>query len=195
MKVLILNGPPGIGKDTLANMLCEVAPVIRGEFKHFLYIEAAEWMQEHVKDAENITTAIVKARNENRDLKELPWFLGLSVRRILQIVSEEIIKPTLGNDYFGRVAAYYWYGKYIHHVISDGGFSEEVNAVCEKFGADNVHVVRIERMGFRFGADTRDYINPRLVRCPVSTVGLWDNKPEKTIGYLKDLLLGDHTGK
>jgi len=189
MKVLILNGPPGIGKDTLANMLCEVAPVIRGEFKHFLYVEAAEWIQEHVKSAENITTAIVKARNENRELKELPWFLELSVRRILQIVSEDVVKPALGKDYFGRVAAEYWYGKYIHHVISDGGFSEEVNAVCDKFGAENVTVIRLKAPGFTFETDSRKYLMRDEVACRVITLEVIRGKPESTVKYLKDILL------
>jgi len=189
MKVLILNGPPGIGKDTLANMLCEVAPVIRGEFKHFLYVEAAEWIQEHVKSAENITTAIVKARNENRELKELPWFLELSVRRILQIVSEEVVKPAMGKDYFGRVAAEYWYGKYIHHVISDGGFSEEVNAVCDKFGAENVTVIRLKAPGFTFETDSRKYLMRDEVACRVITLEVIRGKPESTVKYLKDILL------
>jgi len=189
MKVLILNGPPGIGKDTLANMLCEVAPVIRGEFKHFLYVEAAEWMQEHVKSAENITTAIVKARNENRELKELPWFLELSVRRILQIVSEDVVKPALGKDYFGRVAAKYWYGKYTHHIISDGGFSEEVNAVCDKFGAENVTVIRLKAPGFTFETDSRKYLMQDEVACRVITLEVLRGKPESTVKYLKDILL------
>ena len=189
MKVLILNGPPGIGKDTLANMLCEVAPIIRGEFKHFLYVEAAQWIQDHVKGAENITTAIVKARNENRDLKELPWFLELSVRRILQIVSEDVVKPAMGKDYFGRVAAEYWYGKHIHHVISDGGFSEEVNAVCDKFGAENVTVIRLKAPGFTFETDSRKYLMQDEVACRVITLEVIRGKPESTVKYLKDILL------
>ena len=189
MKVLILNGPPGIGKDTLANMLCEVAPVIRGEFKHFLYVEAAQWIQDYVKDAENITTAIVKARNENRELKELPWFLELSVRRILQIVSEDVVKPAIGKDYFGRIAAKYWYGKHIHHVISDGGFSEEVNAVCDKFGAENVTVIRLKAPGFTFETDSRKYLMRDEVACRVITLEVIRGKPESTVKYLKDILL------
>jgi Fe-S cluster assembly ATPase SufC len=160
MKVIILNGPPGCGKDTIANMLCKVAPVLRGEFKGQLYLQTAMLLTEISDDfgGPEISEVEVKERNEDRALKEQPWIGGLSVRRWLQITSEMVVKKDKGSDFFGRAAADLWYGKYIHHVISDGGFIEEVNAVVDKFGQDTVYVVRLFRNGFDFGTDSRRYI-------------------------------------
>lgn len=192
MKVLILNAPPGAGKDTIANLLCKVAPVLRGEFKWQLYVETAEFLSS-LADSLNVsgeyrvfTPTAVQNRNENRELKEVPWVAGVSVRRWLQIVSEMVVKKDKGNDYFGRVAADLWYGKYIHHVISDGGFIDEVNAVVDKFGQDNVYVVRLRRKGFEFGTDTRAYINgSRALECDFH---LEEDNPAPAVQFLQELL-------
>lgn len=193
MKVIILNGPPGCGKDTIANMLCEVAPVLRGEFKWQLYAETAALLESIAEDmgAELdsfpvIDATVVAKRNEDRDLKEEPWIGGLSVRRWLQITSEMVVKKDKGSDFFGRTAADLWYGKCIHHVISDGGFVEEVNAVVEKFGADNVHVVRLHREGFEFGTDTRHYLYGTYAR--ETFIYLEEDNPLPAVQFLQELL-------
>jgi hypothetical protein len=190
MKVIILNGPPGCGKDTIANMLCKVAPVLRGEFKDILYHETAKLLRAIGNDydvpTEYPSYLEVKSQNENRDLKEKPWIGGLSVRRWLQITSEMVVKKDKGSDFFGRAAADLWYGKYIHHVISDGGFIEEVNAVVDKFGPDNVYVVRLHREGFEFGTDTRQYLYGTCAR--ELFFYLEEDNPLPAVQFLQELL-------
>lgn len=193
MKVFILNGPPGCGKDTIARMFCEVAPVLQGEFKAVLYEETANFIEAIAEDMEASTSSFpkiapedVRRRNENRDNKELPWIGGISVRRWLQITSEMVFKKDHGQDYFGRRAADIWYGKYIHHVISDGGFDAEVQAVVDKFGASNVYVVRLHRAGFDFGTDTRTYINgSNAIECDFH---LEEDNPAPAVQFLQELL-------
>jgi len=188
MKVIILNGPPGCGKDTIANMLCKVAPVLRGEFKWQLYLQTAMLLTEISDDfgGPEISEIQVKERNEDRDLKEKPWIGGLSVRRWLQITSEMVVKKDKGSDFFGRAAADLWYGKYIHHVISDGGFIEEVNAVVDKFGQENVYVVRLRRKGYTFGTDTRTYIEGSdALECDFH---LEEDNPLPAVNFLQELL-------
>jgi hypothetical protein len=164
MKVLILNGPPGCGKDTIARLLCWLAPVLHGEFKEVLYEETANFLNNiaaycHTnRDFIKNTAQSIRYRNEQRQLKEEPWLGGLSVRRWLQITSEMVVKKDRGQDYFGVASADRWHSKGTDHVISDCGFIEEVDAVVDRFGAENVYVIRLHREGFSFAVDTRYYI-------------------------------------
>lgn len=165
MKIVIFNGQPGSGKD----QACEFA--VLGEdhlathfsFKHRLI---------------NITLSIFgidwwswDSRYQDRVLKEQPWdrLNGLTQRQALITVSEEMIKPIFGKDFFGKAAV-----DYIHediemskdvgaeipdlYVCSDGGFNEEIVPLCEAFGAENIYIVRIERDGCSWEGDSRNWI-------------------------------------
>jgi hypothetical protein len=192
MKVLILNGPPGCGKDTIAKLLCKMAPVLQGEFKEVLYEETAKLLRsigssfsDDPKDY-SITTSDVRRSNEDRDSKEQPFVGGLSVRRWLQITSEMVVKKDKGQDYFGVAAADLWHSKGTDHVISDGGFIEEVDAVVDRFGVENVHVLRLYRAGFEFGTDTRKYIRGSTAQ--EWSVVLQAENPMDTVKHLYKLL-------
>ena len=155
--VIVLNGPPGVGKDTIARAMTEMlgAPV-KLEFKTQLFTELALWSGVPVHE--------LIARNSDRSLKEVPWdkLKGLSVRQALIHVSEDIIKPRYGAGYFGTAAA-----ARAEQVIeaggvpvfSDGGFNVEIQALASAVGPDvPVLVVRMHRDGCSFDGDSRSYI-------------------------------------
>jgi len=153
--IIILNGPPGCGKDTIANWLRDHAGYAKTCFKHALYEATAGHY--------GIPVTEVIERNENRDLKELPWHQGLSVRQMLIHVSENEIKPKHGKDYFGRKAAARLLGIDRSVVFADGGFIEELQPLKLMFG-DRVKVVRLVRDGYDFTGDSRSYLpDPDLV--------------------------------
>lgn len=193
-KVLILNGPPGIGKDTLANLLHERHPVSVHSFKHELYIQAAK--------ETGIDAHILEKLNSDRELKEArilsidcaPIGAVVSVRQALQMVSEEIIKPRHGEAYFGEAAARYMRGLYCDVVVSDGGFPEEIKAVCREFGPENVAVARLHRGGVDFGTDTRRYIKDEDVPCKCFDVVTFDGLIESAYLKLKEIMY-DRLGK
>jgi hypothetical protein len=97
-----------------------------------------------------------------------------------------VVKKDKGSDFFGRAAADLWYCKYIHHIISDGGFVEEVNAVVDKFGPENVYVVRLHREGFEFGTDTRQYIYGTYAK--ETFFYLEEDNPLPAVQFLQELL-------
>lgn len=151
-KVIVLNGPPGVGKDTIAASLGRMGTRVH-TFKEALLDECANLIR-------NDKVEEFYDRADDRDLKEVFWpVINASPRHFLIHVSEVLIKPQYGSDYFGRVKAEDVIDDVCagyEVVFSDGGFSDEVSALAER-GLD-VNVVRLHRMGFDFDGDSRDYI-------------------------------------
>lgn len=159
MPVVILNGPPSCGKDTLAKMLAvNGLQVVHLEMKEALFNVAIQ--------SSGLTKEEWFTRYNNRLLKEEPWEVlgGLSQRQFLIKISEEWMKPLFGNEVFGqRMAARACEeqdkaeGK-ATIVFTDGGFKEELDAMVNWIGEKHVLLVRIHRRGCSFEGDSRNYL-------------------------------------
>lgn len=153
--ILILNGPPGCGKDTIAKILRDEYRAVVTTFKHSLYKETADYY--------NINSTVVQDLCSSRKTKDIgaDVFDGKTPRQALIYVSENVIKPKYGKDYFGKCAA-----KRITEakqiaiipinfiVFSDGGFVEEILPLQE---IDDVLVIHLHGRG-DFSNDSRNYI-------------------------------------
>jgi hypothetical protein len=95
----------------------------------------------------------------DRVLKEtpLPEFEGLSIRQAMIKVSEDVIKPKYGKEYFGTAASRELVEGGIN-VFSDSGFIEELNPLIRKVGVENILLLQIRREGFTFEGDSRNYL-------------------------------------
>lgn len=155
--VILVNGPPGSGKDTLAEFLQTIGWVNHVRFKDELYKEASRISGIPVDFLVNLAT--------DRKAKERPnpnFMVGatpLSPREYLIHVSETVIKPLKGADYFGVCTAEKL-GKYT--VISDSGFVEEFRPVADR--ATKLLVVKLKRKGCSFENDSRDYLPEHLIK-------------------------------
>jgi hypothetical protein len=149
--IIIFNGPPGAGKDEAANIfklhqfehLSFKEELFKATFTEFCVSE--EWFM---------------AGYDDRTIKERPEkeLRGRSRRQALIYTSEDEIKPKFGKSFFGdKVASRVTQGR--NYVISDGGFSEEVQPLIDKVGAEEVLVIQLTRSGCSFEGDSRRYIN------------------------------------
>lgn len=153
-RVVILNGPPGCGKDEGAK---HIVSVLKGQGVPAKHCEFKETLFDITRSVYGVTLSgwnlIYTRENKERPSKLLD---GLSPRQALIHISENIIKPNFGKDYFGVTAA-----KNLAecvNIFSDGGFVEELRPIISEVGADNVLVVRIHRPGHTFEGDSRSFI-------------------------------------
>lgn len=159
---VILNGPPGCGKDTIANLIVErcnsLSPVIKHQFKDALYEHTAKHYQVDLDKFIHFASD-----RELKDSVSLAGLHGKTPRQALIHVSEDICKPRYGNGYFGSVEANRireLKGRVrgpINVIYPDGGFGDEVLAIESEF--DCVLIVRLHRDGYDFTGDSRNYLN------------------------------------
>ena len=159
MKILLLNGPPRCGKDTISQIIKDDASSIIHQEKFarpmkvttpLIYgITLQHWV-EHLDTPQN---------------KDMPCdeFFGKTPREVQIALSEDYLKPLHGSGIFGQLAVrrieminFNWFELV---VMSDSGFYDEALMIIERFGADNVELWNILREGCNFKKDSRDYID------------------------------------
>ena len=175
---VLFNGAPNSGKDTAADLMCDVifGEGVRLNFKDALYKETAKFF--------NVPLPIAVDLFKSRELKELPsrrfklgldlsnvswvkrmflWLRGykpkyLSPRQALIHVSENVIKPLYGDDFFGqemlKAAESFLETEFVF--AGDSGFLSELEPLVE--AGHKVVVIQMHRNGCTFKGDSRNYI-------------------------------------
>lgn len=164
-KVLIFNAPPRSGKDYSANYICKhLEGTYHKEFKapliglvcKTLQIDECDFREVYDKEKDKKETICVQSLINGE-----PTTTYYSIREYLIHMSEKVIKPLFGNDFFGDYA-----GKNLNYgwnIFSDGGFPEEVKALYKYTEKKNIVVVKIMKDGCSFKDDSRGYIPDELV--------------------------------
>lgn len=170
MNVIILNAFPGVGKDTLKEYICKVNP------NKFYPFQMKDPLIELAVKVSGLNKEIWNGLY-TREFKELPspYLLvkgkQVSPREYIIHLSENVMKPLYGKDFFGKAAAQ----KLINFlqsdtndayaVFSDGGFVEETLSI-KKFYTDHIEeakifIARLHRYGYDKKNDSRDllYLN------------------------------------
>jgi len=181
-RVVILNGPPDSGKDTLAEYCSQQSHTRYAKrtgvrrFKEELYRVAAtlycvdyEWLE-----------AIANDRGQKEQTQPE---LGCSPREALIYTSEQVVKPHFGDEWFGKKAAASLDEGHIHY-FSDGGFEAEMNPLLAEVGQANFLLVRLCREGRTFAGDSRRYIDEDLAD------NFYELNNTGTIDAVGDQLLG-----
>ena len=157
MKIVLFNGPPGSGKDTLANGLVKDS-IQRGGVAKF-----AAPLKAGVPAFYGISQERFDFWDSCQEEKKKPRdeLLGLSCRQAQINLSEVYGKPVHGDSFFGEIMLAKLQGAvntdYV--AISDSGFRPEAEVQVEIFGPTEIFLVRIHRDGTNFDEDSRDYIH------------------------------------
>lgn len=171
-KIILINGPPGSGKDTAGHIL-------RRTFNVRLY-KMSRPLKEGLREFFGIDPDVMRRSVEPyKDqviyAHSVDIFNGLSWRQMQISLSETWAKPLLGKDILGRLA--------VTHlrqptgldmtVITDTGFREETLPIVQAFGVNNILLIQLTRKDCTFEGDSRSYIE--LDDLGVTTV-LLDNR-------------------
>jgi hypothetical protein len=168
--VVLLNGPPGCGKDTVASHLVQYLQFGRMKFAAPIKRMAAALLDmdvaalERHKDAEfeilckEIET-ILPSVIGYEDAKQYEYGPRDTLRQLLIRISEEYLKPTYGNTFFGRIAVRELRrSAYPLIVFTDSGFNDEAATVTRAIGRGNTILIRLHREGCDFRNDSRSYL-------------------------------------
>jgi hypothetical protein len=154
--IVIFNGPPASGKDEAASLYKEKYGFGNLSFKYQLF-------KETIKHFDVDERWFMEGYNDRTQKEKSEFALqGMSRREAMIHVSEDIIKPKKGLDYFGNsVAEEIFEDK--NYALADGGFVEELEPIIEKVGAENIVIVQLTREGCDYSSDSRKYFNGRLI--------------------------------
>lgn len=163
IKVVLFNGPPRCGKDTIAKFLLNSYP------DNFIQIRMAETLKRGCHALLGLPVDLehydeIKDKHVSNDNGD---FFHLSPREFYIKVSEELMKPTFGNNIFGLLWLRIYdilheYDPYIYGnpiaTIADSGFAEETQPLIDYFGEEALLIIRIHREGCDYSFDSRSYI-------------------------------------
>lgn len=153
-KVIILNAPPGAGKDTIGELICKHAPcyVMKRSFKEPMFKIAKAMLGDY-------RFSLFMQAYDDREQKERaqPFLNGKSPRQFMIWISEDVIKPQFGVHYFGQMMAEAVRDSQVPIIVTDGGFPEEVKPLVS--AGIQVNICRLHRTGYTFEGDSRDYLN------------------------------------
>ena len=154
--IVIFNGPPASGKDEAASLYKEKYGFGNLSFKYQLF-------KETIKHFDVDERWFMEGYNDRTQKEKSEFALqGMSRREAMIHVSEDIIKPKKGLDYFGKSVAEEIFEDN-NYALADGGFVEELEPIIEKVGAENIVIVQLTREGCDYSSDSRKYFNGRLI--------------------------------
>lgn len=163
MKVIFFNGPPRSGKDTSAKI---VRDILREQGEFPLIVKFSDALKntahtlvgldvpaDHFETTKDFCNMLLPMREDGSQ--------HMSPREFYIFVSERMVKPHFGNEFWGRTTLNSIKAadalRITHLLVADSGFSEEAQVFADEYGFDNCHVVRLSRDGCSFEGDSRSY--------------------------------------
>ena len=151
--IVLLNGPPGCGKDTFADIINAATE----------YHTQVARMASPLKLGLHALLNLRHGEEAFNDVKEdnIPEFFGLTPREAYIMVSEQWLKPTFGQQIFGWL----WLRKNMtltenfDLIVPDCGFADEVIPLLQNLGPERIHLINIHRPECNFSNDSRSHIS------------------------------------
>ena len=179
-QIIILNGPPGSGKDAMAHWITKLS------YEHLCFKDD---MFKMAIALSGVTDLEWFERYNDRELKDAPWdaINGMSQRELMIHLSENVIKKVHGPGVFGKLLAERVCPD-TDYVVSDGGFPEEIQALADAVReTHDVVVIRINRPGCTFDFDSRRYVYPSELEGVrgFEVINYEEHLPEVTLNLLR----------
>lgn len=184
MNVIMFNGPPGIGKDTIVDIIkgstytCTVSEMIKYECDRYYGIQRGSFSY----------------LMSERDIKDKPFYVDkkisdkvLSPRDMLIHYADNIAKPEHGQSVFIDKVVQEAIGQHCRDVIfTDLGYDYEVDAFAKYF--DKVIIVQLRHPDFNFNNDSREYISSTLDNVVTTSVDVERGNIEATVRSVENAL-------
>lgn len=170
--LVVFNAPPNAGKDYICDYLVDKY--------HYNKVEFKKALRDLVKIIYSLTDEKLEwyYQRENKE-KYFDELGGKSIRECFIEVSEHLIKPFYGKEWFGEKLVDRL-NPITVNVASDGGFPEEIEAVAKQIGEDNILIIQIYADECSFENDSRKYLDID----GVLTYCVFNNKDER---FIKDV--------
>ena len=156
-KLLLLNGPPGCGKDTVATALKNYAQQKGLNVRNVVIMKCAA----PIKAA--YPSLLGRTNSDELDLLKDEEYLGVprGIRKVQIALSEDVMKPIFGQDIFARILAkkVACLHSNILCIISDCGFMTEYKYLFYRTPRNNFLTLRLSRGNTTFEGDSRSYIH------------------------------------
>ena len=162
--VIALNGPPGVGKTTLATTLARMAR--KGAVASMaepLYRITAAMLETPVLREELTLRCMRRQEFKDRPLSDfgMIWHDKATVRDLMISASEDWLKRMNGEEFFGKLFIERHLRSPLHelYVIDDAGFACEQRVIADYVSKDKYFLLRMKRTGYNFDGDSRSYID------------------------------------
>lgn len=158
MKIILFNGPPHSGKDTLAGL-------VQQQVDNSEIVKFAAPLKSVVKELYCNGSQLLFDLMDSPERKNLPddQFFGISCRQAQINVSEVFLKKVHGERVFGKILAATIKKKaeagIENFLVSDSGFEPEAAELIDQFGAENIVLLKLIRQGTSYEGDSRSYID------------------------------------
>ena len=221
--VVIFNSPPNSGKDVAVQYLRGY--FCTGEvlaFKDELYLDTSEYFNCDVEDLKEYHSYrdlkekpsllfpkyqreslkqyffsllyVIGALINNRYLMSLGYY---SSREALIFVSESVVKPIKGKDYYGKkLVEKIEDSSERFYFVSDSGYFEEASSVADK--GYNVIIAQLMRSGATFEGDSRSLLNKddfkeysNIKFCQIDNNSSLDDLYNSIVDLSYDVVLGE----
>lgn len=168
-RVLLINGPPRSGKDTIGSALRRA---INNLGSNHLVCAVERKFAAYLKDAAASIYPAIQCWETDKDTPQ-PALFGRTKREVLINLSENHFKPLYGTDFFGRrlvdaieeLRPTSPFNR-LTVMVTDSGFNPEARVLIDNYGKSNVMLMRVFRGGCTYEGDSRDYLDHKSLGLP-----------------------------
>lgn len=160
--LIVVNGPPRSGKDTLVSMIENL--IWHNDLKE--ETSTVNFKEPLIEIFEILADLPEGFNYEEAKVERYSHLGGMSGRELMIKISEDWVKPDLGRDFFGLLWAKRMQDEIYETddrsdfigLCADCGFFEEAMQILDVFQPEEVTWVSLEREGCSFEGDSRSYL-------------------------------------